>query len=111
MMAFLAISVCTEAETDINSIVGNAFRGNSASSFTPMSDGEHYLMSTGKCIIRYSFKTGTAVDTLFNVETVRGERLPSFDGFILSPKEDRILIQSGHTKIFRNSFNANLLLM
>ncbi len=107
MMAFLAISISTKAETDINSIVGNAFRGNSASSFTPMSDGEHYLMSTGKCIIRYSFKTGTAVDTLFNVETVRGERLPSFDGFILSPKEDRILIQSGHTKIFRNSFSAS----
>ena len=101
------ISAGVRAELNIDNIVRNEYRGNTASSFTPMSDGEHYLMSTKKCIIRYSFKTGQAVDTLFNVETVRGERLSTFNGFILSPKEDRILIQSGRNKIFRNSFSAN----
>lgn len=94
------------AELTIDRIVRNEFRGNTASSFTPMADGEHYLMSTDRYIIKYSFKTGAAVDTIFNVATARGEKLTSFQGFILSPKEDRLLIQSGRTKIFRNSFSA-----
>lgn len=106
MAALTAISSTISAELSIDRVVRNEFRGKTASSFTAMADGEHYLMSTDRCIIRYSFRTGQAVDTLFNAETVRGERLHSIDGYILSPKEDRILIQSGHTKIFRNSFSA-----
>ena len=106
---FTLLFVCStaiRAELDISSIVRNEYRGETAGSFTPMSDGEHYLISDGKSIVRYSFRTGNAIDTLFNVKTVRGARLTSFDGFILSPKEDRILIQSGRNKIFRNSFSA-----
>ena len=105
VLAFFTISA--NAGLDIDTIVRNGYRGRSAASFTPMADGEHYLMSTDKCIVRYSFRTGSAVDTLFNVETVRGEHLKSFDGYILSPTEDRILIQSGREKIFRNSFKAD----
>lgn len=104
---FILAATGSMAELTIDRIVSNEFYGRTASSFTPMSDGEHYLMSTGRCIIRYSFRTGEATDTLFNVETVRGDRLSSFQGFILSPKEDRILIQSGRTKIFRNSYSAS----
>ena len=101
------LTLSASAKISIDDVVSNTFRGNTASSFTPMADGEHYLISTDKCIVRYSFKTGNAIDTLFNVETVRGARLAKIDGYILSPKEDRILIQSGHNKIFRNSFSAD----
>mgnify|MGYP003310380886 CR=1 FL=1 len=107
-LVIAGMALSASAEISIDDVVSNSFRGNSASSFTPMADGEHYLISTDKCIIRYSFRTGDAIDTLFNVETVRGARLTGIDGYILSPKEDRILIQSGHNRIFRNSSGMTL---
>lgn len=106
--AIITIAISASAELNIDKIVGNEYSGKKASSFTPMADGEHYLMSVDdKYIVRYSFKTGNAVDTLFNVGNVRGERLDGFDGYILSPTEDKILIQKGRTRIFRNSFSAD----
>ncbi len=92
----------------LSTVMDGTFYATGASSVTPMADGEHYLTSQdGRLILQHSFKTGQVTDTILNLNNVRGERLPAFDGYILSPTEDIILLQTNTSKIFRRSFTAD----
>lgn len=75
----------------------------------PMNDGESYtqLSPDHKRIVRHSFKTGKEIATVFDVETARGsKKLPYIDGYIMSPDEHRILIQTETKGIYRRSYIA-----
>lgn len=75
----------------------------------PMNDGESYtqLSPDHKRIVRHSFKTGKEIATVFDVETTRGsKKLPRIDGYIMSPDEHRILIQTETKGIYRRSYTA-----
>ena len=75
----------------------------------PMNDGESYtqLSPDHKRIVRHSFKTGKEIATVFDVETARGsKKLPRIDGYIMSPDEHRILIQTETKGIYRRSYTA-----
>ena len=75
----------------------------------PMNDGESYtqLSPDHKRIVRHSFKTGKEIATVFDVETARGaKKLPCIDGYIMSPDEHRILIQTETKGIYRRSYTA-----
>lgn len=75
----------------------------------PMNDGESYtqLSPDHKRIVRHSFKTGKEIATVFDVETARGsKKLPYIDGYIMSPDEHRILIQTETKGIYRRSYTA-----
>lgn len=75
----------------------------------PMNDGESYtqLSPDHKRIVRHSFKTGKEIATVFDVETARGsKKLPYIDGYIMSPDEHRILIQTETKGIYRCSYTA-----
>lgn len=75
----------------------------------PMNDGESYtqLSPDHKRIVRHSFKTGKEIATVFDVETARGsKKLPRIDGYIMSPDEHCILIQTETKGIYRRSYTA-----
>lgn len=75
----------------------------------PMNDGESYtqLSPDHKRIVRHSFKTGKEIATVFDIETARGaKKLPCIDGYIMSPDEHRILIQTETKGIYRRSYTA-----
>lgn len=75
----------------------------------PMNDGESYtqLSPDHKRIVRHSFKTGKEIAAVFDVETARGsKKLPYIDGYIMSPDEHRILIQTETKGIYRRSYTA-----
>lgn len=75
----------------------------------PMNDGESYtqLSPDHKRVVRHSFKTGKEIATVFDVETARGsKKLPYIDGYIMSPDEHRILIQTETKGIYRRSYTA-----
>lgn len=93
---------------DLKSITGGEFRGEHITGVRPLADGETYsrLSGDGKQIVKYSFRTGKQVGTLFDVNTVRGKKLERIDGYIISPKGDRILIQTETKSIYRRSFTA-----
>lgn len=72
-----------------------------------MNDGEHYtLMVDNRAIVKYSYKTGEAVDTLLSISKSKNPPISSFSGYILSPKETKILIYTNETKRYRRSFTA-----
>lgn len=75
----------------------------------PMADGETYtqLSPDRKKIIRHSFKTGEEVGVVLDLQTARGtQKIHQIEGYIMSPDEKKILIQTQTTPIYRRSFTA-----
>lgn len=75
----------------------------------PMNDGETYtqLSPDRKRIIRRSFKTGKETGVVFDTETARGPlKLNGIDGYVMSPDENRILLQTQTRGIYRRSYTA-----
>ena len=93
---------------DLKEITQGAFRGESMSAVVPSADGESYMQisSDGKQIVRYSFKTGKQMGILFDAGKARGAKVERVDGYLMSPKGDRILIQTNTKAIYRRSFTA-----
>lgn len=106
-MIFAILSAAQEISLDLENIIDGRFSARGSISVTPMADGEHYLSSEGgRLILKRSFKTGEVTDTILNLSNVKGDRLIGFDGFILSPSEETILIQTATKRIYRRSFTA-----
>jgi dipeptidyl-peptidase-4 len=74
----------------------------------PMPDGEHYTaMNTDRTkIIKYSYRTGAAVDTLFDVKNARECTFDDFQEYEISPTGHRILIIREREQIYRRSYRA-----
>ena len=111
VFSFLSLFVCLYlfAETiDVDKLVNGTYSVRSLGRVTPLADGEHYAQVNpeSNAILCYSFKTGEVVDTLFSTANCRGCTFKRFDGYILSPAEDRILIQTETKSIYRRSFTA-----
>ena len=110
---FVAALICTttvvgQTKPELKDIITGTYRPKSVSQFRSMTDGEHYTASDdkNKMIIKYSYKTGKPVDTLFNVSTARECPFASFDGYELSPDETRLLIYTDQEMVYRRSFKA-----
>ena len=64
------------------------------------------MSKDGKKIVRYSFRTGKQTDVLFDVDNTVGEKISSFEDYIMSPDGSKLLIQTKSRKIYRRSFTA-----
>ncbi len=91
---------------DLRSITNGQYLPEGISGVNTASDGESYtqLGENGKTIVRYSFKTGKAVETLFDAKGTKVERI---SGYIMSPDGKRILIETNRHSIYRHSFTAD----
>ena len=71
----------------------------------PLADGESYscVSDDGQKIERRSFKTGEVVEVLFDASAARGATVRTVEGYIMSPDEKNILIETNRTPIYRHS--------
>lgn len=110
-LAFSANGIKAAGEIDLGSITSGEFRSERLSEVTPLDDGESYarISDDGKRILKYSFKTGEQTDIMLNLDKVRceGGKVECIDGYIISPKGDKMLIQTATTPIYRHSFTAD----
>lgn len=109
LLLFLASVLSVAAQkVNLKEVAQSAYRAEGIRGVKPMLDGEHYTQMSpdGKRIVKYSFKTGQEVATLFDVTTARNVSLQRFDNYTLSPNESLILIQTETKPIYRHSFTA-----
>ncbi len=104
----LTLGLQAAEEITIRKMTNGEYSAHGVGGMRSMNDGDHYMMigGGGTCLVRYAFKTGEVVDTLFDVKSARGCDFKRFDGYIMSPAEDRILIQTKTNYIYRRSFTA-----
>lgn len=76
---------------------------------TPMPDGESYLCvgTEGRTIDRYSYKTGKRLETIFDVDAIKGDvKIDEFEGFTVSDNGKMLLLWNDTQGIYRYSFTA-----
>lgn len=65
------------------------------------------ISQDGKQIVQYSFRNGQQTAVLFDVNNTQGEKIESFDGYLMSPDGGHMLIQTHTNRIYRRSFTAD----
>ena len=95
-------------QLELKNIVQGQFTPENIYGVTPMNDGEHYtqMNAEGTQIIKYSFKTGKPIETIFDVKTARESNIKSFNSYTFSPDESKILIATEKKPIYRRSYTA-----
>lgn len=93
----------------LNDILGGKFTPRGVPAIVSSADGMHYYQSdpAGTAVIKYSYATGQAVDTLFSTRTARNCTFDTFQGFLVSSDENRVLVYRDREQIYRRSFKAN----
>ena len=68
-------------------------------------DGEHYTAMNKErtMVVKYAYKTGSPVDTLFNVAKARECTFDKFDNYLISSTGHRILLLGETEQIYRRS--------
>ncbi len=109
-VCLLAASLTSLAadKLQLRDITGGAYRSQRIYGVNPLNDGEHYaqISADGKRIVTYSFRTGKEEGVLFDADKARNHKIERIEGYILSPDESRILIQTETKAIYRRSFTA-----
>ncbi len=108
-LAMLGIGYVPAQDLDLSDITKGNFRGESMAAVKPLSDGESYaqLSSDGQRIEQYSFKTGKQIGVLFDAKAAKGATIDEIENYIISPDDQRLLIQTQSKRIYRHSFTAN----
>lgn len=72
-----------------------------------MADGENYtLLVDGKAVVKYNYKTGATVDTIFSVSQLKDTRIKTISGYEFSPNEARLLVYNNVKYRYRRTFTA-----
>lgn len=111
---FILISVCTasinaQEQISLQDITSGKYAPRGIQEMVSSPDGESYYQANADntMIIKYAYKTGLPTDTVFNVKRARECTFDSFQGFIISPDEKKLLVFNDHEPIYRRSFKAN----
>lgn len=109
ILTFLLTTTASAQKLDLRDITSGKYYAWGVSPVTSSADGESYFQADkeSKMIIKYSYKTGLPVDTIFDVRKARESTIESFQGFLISPDEKRLLVYTDHEPIYRRSFKAN----
>ncbi|MDY5813330.1 MAG: DPP IV N-terminal domain-containing protein, partial [Bacteroides sp.] len=104
----VAASAQGKQALELKDVIGGRFRPENIYGVIPMPDGEHYtqMNADGTQIIKYSFRTGEAVEVLFDTEKARQCPFKRFDSYTFSPDGTRLLIATERQSIYRHSYTA-----
>lgn len=92
----------------LKELVEGRFSPQGIPSMESSADGTHYYRadSENRAVIKFSYATGKPVDTLFNTRKARECTFDSFQGFLVSPDENRVILYRDREQIYRHSFKA-----
>lgn len=96
-------------QVSLKEITDGAFRQRTAvGEMRSLPDGNYYtaMNSRRDMVIKYAYKTGAPVDTLFNARTARECTFEEFDGYTVSNTGHHILIWRETEPIYRRSVKA-----
>ena len=111
LLSLFVVTISGMAQTapTLEEVTNGTFRAKRINGVNPLADGLHYaqISPDGERIVKYSFKDGKEAGVIFDVKTARNHSLKRVEGYIMSPNEDKILIQTNTTPIYRHSFTAD----
>lgn len=110
-LALLLLSTATMAQkqniTLEHLFAHRTFAGKSVHGLRSMNDGEHYTTIAQNALVKYSYKTGEAVDTLVKISDFNNEEITELWNYQFSTDEQRIIFYINPRYVYRHSFIAN----
>ena len=86
---------------------GRTFTQKSVTGLRSMNDGLNYTMQEdGNKIVKYSYKTGTQVEVLFDLSKIENAGFTGFSDYAFNSDETKILFTTKRQSIYRHSFTA-----
>ena len=110
ILALLLVLPCLDmVASELNDFVSDKYRTKPVIKAISTEDGEYFAAADDSktLILKYEYKSGKVVDTLFNAAKARECPFDRFDGFDMSRDFKRILLYTDSEKIYRRSFKAN----
>lgn len=107
----LAVALLTTAVTfaqkkfTYNDLSDGLFASKTVRGVRSMNDGIHYTTQEGSAIVKYSYETGEAVDTIINTKNTTPAL--NFSDYEFSSDERKILLTVDPQAIYRHSFTAD----
>lgn len=103
-----ALGVAAEGKITIQDINSGVLSPKRVSGMRAMPDGETYsrISDDGTQIVAYNYKNGQQARVLFDINNTVGEKVRSFDDYILSPDGTKMLIQTETKMVYRRSSKA-----
>ena len=108
MFMLLGLSVSAQ-QYGLKEIVNGVFNPRSIKPMISSANGLHYyqMNDESSAVIKYDYATGNVVDTLFSTKKARQCTFDTFQGFLVSPDEFKVLVYKDREQIYRHSFKAN----
>lgn len=106
VMALLGASAAVYAQQiTLTDIVDGKYAPRAVREVRSLADGESYscVSEDGLKIERCSFRTGEVTEVLFDASVARGAAIRKVEGYVMSPDERNILIETNRTPIYRRS--------
>ena len=110
----MAIDMSAADQLSIKALRAGEYRAGSAPIYRSTADGKHYTAITadGRCIVKYQYSNGAAVDTLLDLDHVKSQdkadlKSLRLSGYELSEDEERLLVYANPEYIYRRSFRAD----
>lgn len=110
LILFVLVSFNASAQQyGLQEIVSGVFNSKGVKPMVSSVDGMHYYQMNDRnnAVVKFEYATGNAVDTLFSTEKARQCTFDSFQGFLVSPDEFRVIVYRDKEQIYRRSFKAN----
>lgn len=98
-------------QVDLKDVTDGRFHQTTAiDEMRSLPDGEYYtaMNKDRNMVVKYSYRTGNPVDTLFNAQKARECTFDDFDGYMISNTGHRILVWRDREPIYRHSFKATV---
>ena len=96
---------------ELMEVMGTTFRQETGvGEMRSMPDGEHFTQMNRErtMVIKYAYRTGNPVDTLFNTGNARECTFETFDDYMISSTGFRMILLRGRESIYRRSFKSEV---
>ena len=104
----LALSVNFSFANLLYDITDGKFRPRNVDMPRSMNDGENYsLMVSNKAVVKYNYKTGAKVDTIFSLFKLKNSPIKQISGYSFSPNENKLLVYTNVKYRYRRTFTAD----
>jgi len=104
----LALSINLLFANLLYDITDGRFRAKTVNTPRSMSDGENFsIMPTNKAVVKYNYKTGAVVDTIFSISRLKKSPITSISGYEFSPNEAKLLVYTNMKYRYRRTFTAD----
>jgi dipeptidyl-peptidase-4 len=108
LLVSISLAALSQKKIELKDVVGGRiFTQKSVSGLRSMNDGLNYtIQEDGSKIVKYSYKTGTQIEVLFDLSKIENAGFTGFSDYTFSNDETKIMFTTKRQSIYRHSFTA-----